>query len=83
MVKWLKNLTAAAWVAAEVQIQFPVWHTGLKDLVLLNLWLRFSSWPRNFHVPAYKITPKNQTKQQKNPKNIMNQSNETIIIIKS
>lgn len=51
MVPWVKNLTAAAGVAAKVQVQFPNQHSGLKDLALLQLWLRFNPWPGNFHVP--------------------------------
>ena len=37
MVKWVKNLTAATWVAAEVQVQFLAWHSGLKDPALPQL----------------------------------------------
>ena len=50
----VKNLTAAAWVAVEAQVRPPAQHSGLKDPALLHLWhrsqmwLRFSSWPRNF-----------------------------------
>lgn len=35
--QWVKNLTAAAWVAAEVQVQFPPHCRGLKVLILLQL----------------------------------------------
>ena len=42
-------------VATKVQVQSLVWYNGLKDLVLLQrssqLWLRFSPWPGNFHMP--------------------------------
>ena len=31
MAQWLKNLTQAAWVTAEVLVQFLAWHTWLKD----------------------------------------------------
>ena len=53
MMQWVKNLTAAAQVAVEMQIQFPVWCSGLKDTVLpkvghkLQLHLPFHPWPRN------------------------------------
>ena len=50
MVLWVKNPIAATWVAAEVQAQSLAWHSGLKHLVLLQLWLRFSPWPRNLHM---------------------------------
>ena len=46
MTQWVKNLAAGAPVAAEVQAL--VQHSGLKDPVLLHLWLGFSLWPRNF-----------------------------------
>ena len=36
MVKWVKNLTAAAWVAAETWVQSPAWRGGLKDAGLLQ-----------------------------------------------
>ena len=28
-----------------------LWHTGLKDLILLLQWLRFIPWLGNFHMP--------------------------------
>ena len=40
MVPWIKNLTAEAWVAVAVRVQPPAWHSGLKDLVLQQLWHR-------------------------------------------
>ena len=49
VVQWVKNPMAAAWVTAEVQVL--AWHSGLKDLALLQLLFRFSPWSRNFHVP--------------------------------
>ena len=33
----VKNLTAVAWVAAEVWVQLQTWHNGLKDPALLQL----------------------------------------------
>ena len=57
MMQWVENLTAAAWVTAEVQVQSPAQCNGLKDPVLpqlwlgLQLWLGFNPWPRNFHMP--------------------------------
>ena len=51
VAQWLKHLTAAAWVTAEVQVQSFAWHRGLKDPALPKLWLRFNPWPRNFYIP--------------------------------
>ena len=31
MAQWVKNLTAAAQVSAEAQVQSLAWHSGLKD----------------------------------------------------
>ena len=30
----VKNPTAVAWVTAEAEVQFPAWHSELKDLGL-------------------------------------------------
>ena len=49
VVLWVRNLTAMARGAAEVQVRPPAQCSGLKDLVL-QLWLRFNPWPRNFHM---------------------------------
>ena len=57
MVQWVKNLTAVARVAVEVWVQSLTQCSGLKDPMLLKLWhglqlwLRFNSWPENFHMP--------------------------------
>ena len=57
VMQWVKNLTAATQVTAEVWVQSPVQHSGLKYLVLpqlqlrSQLWLRFNHSPRNFHMP--------------------------------
>ena len=57
MVQWVKNLTAVARVAAEVQVPSPAWCSGLKNLVLPQLCCRsqlqlgFDLWPGNFHMP--------------------------------
>ena len=50
-VLWVKNLTSVAQVAVEARVQFPDWHSGLKDPVSPQLWLRFNPWPENFHIP--------------------------------
>ena len=39
MVQQVKNLTAAAKVAAVAGFQSPAWPSGLKDPVLPELWL--------------------------------------------
>ena len=53
MGQWVKNLTAAAGISAEVKIQSLAWARVLKDLALLKLqlWLRFNPWPGNIHMP--------------------------------
>ena len=56
MAQWVKNLTAAAWVATEMQVPSLALSSWLKDLELLQLWHRlhlllgFSPWPGNFHM---------------------------------
>ena len=42
VVQWVKNLTAVAQIAAEAQVQSPVWCSRLKDPVF-PLWLGFNS----------------------------------------
>lgn len=44
-MQWIKDPTAVAQVAAEAQVQSPTQGTGLRDLALLQLRLRF-----NFHL---------------------------------
>ena len=57
MAQWVKDLTAAAQVAAEVWVQFPAWHSGLKGPALPQLWhslqlkLGLNPWPKNVHMP--------------------------------
>ena len=31
VLQWVKNLTAAAWVTAEAQVQSPAQHSELRD----------------------------------------------------
>ena len=56
MVQWVKDLTSAAWIAMEEQVQSVAWFSGLQDQVLpqlqcrLQLWLGFNPWPRNSHM---------------------------------
>ena len=71
MAQWVKKLTT------EVRVQSPAWHSGLKDLALLQLccslqlWLRISPWLGNSHmlwVQPIK-TPTKTNKQRKKKKN--------------
>ena len=50
VVQWVKNLTAAAQVTAEVQVDPPAWHSGLKDPALWQLWLGFNPRLGSFHM---------------------------------
>ena len=40
VAQWVKNLAEEAQVAAEVWVQSLTCHSGLKDPVLLQMWLR-------------------------------------------
>ena len=62
MVQWVKDLTAVAWVAAVLG-SIPSLVQWVKDPVLPQLWLGFSPWPRNFHMPRVQTI---KTKQNKN-----------------
>ena len=59
MVHWVKSPTAEAQVAAEVWVQSPAQHSGLKDALFpplrcrMQLWREFNPWPRNFHMPLW------------------------------
>ena len=46
MAQWVKNLTAAAWVAVEVQVRPQAWQSGLKDLALPEAlaWVAAVAW---------------------------------------
>ena len=37
VVQWVKNSTAASWVAVKAQVQSPAQCSGLKDPALLQL----------------------------------------------
>ena len=50
MVQWVKNLTVVAQVAVKLQVQSLTWGSGLKDVVLPQLQLRFNLWRRNLHM---------------------------------
>ena len=51
MAQWVKDLTVASQVTAKAQVRSPAQSSGLKDLALLQLWLKFNPWPGNFHMP--------------------------------
>ena len=57
MVQWVKNPTAMAEVAVEVQVESLAWCSRLKDPVLPQLWLGFDAWPGNFHVSQCTYNP--------------------------
>ena len=42
VVQWVKNPTAATQVTAKAGVPSLAWCSGLKNLALLQLWLRFS-----------------------------------------
>ena len=44
MTKWVKNLTAVAWIAAEVQVQSLARHSGLKDQVTAAAQIQSLAW---------------------------------------
>ena len=52
VAQWVKNLTAVAWVAGEVQVPSPAWRHGLKDL----------AWPGNSICCG--VVPKRKTKEK-------------------
>ena len=63
-MQWVKNLTTAAQVTAEVWVQSLASCSALKDSALLQLkhrsqlWLRFNPWPRNFYMLQVQPPPK-------------------------
>ena len=63
MVQWVMHLTAVTQVSAEAQVTSPAQCSRLKDLVLPQLWLRFSPWPRNFQM--LQMQPKRKKKKKK------------------
>ena len=65
VLQWVKNPTAMAQVAAEAWVQSPAWYSRLKN-PLLQLWLRFNLWPRNFHM--LQVQPLKKLKKKKKKK---------------
>ena len=60
VAQWVKDLTAAAWVAAEGWVCSPAWHSELR----IWLWLGLDPWPGNLHmlwVQPLKKNPKTTT----------------------
>ena len=63
MAQWVRNPIAVDWGAAGVPVRSLAPGSGLKDLVLPQLWLRLSPWPGNFHKSW--VQPfQNKTKQK-------------------
>ena len=62
------NLTSEAQVTAEVRVRSLAQCSGLKDLLLLQLWHRselrlgFSPWPGNLHMPRLRPFKENYLK---------------------
>ena len=60
MAQWVNDPT----VSVEMPVWSPVQHSGWKDTVLLQLWHRsqlwlgFSPWPGNFHMPLGQLKKK-------------------------
>ena len=50
--------------------EFPPWHSGSKDSMLLLLWLRFNPWPRNFHMPQVQPLKRERQTEKINQENI-------------
>ena len=44
MTQWVKNLTTPAQVSAEAGVQSLAQGSGLKDLILPQVWIRFNPW---------------------------------------
>ena len=71
MVQWVKNLTTAARVIAKMRVQSSAQSSGLKDMVLRQLWCRsqlqlgFNPWPRNFHMSQCSRRKKGRKKKRK------------------
>ena len=63
MAQYVKNLTAVAWVAAEVWVSPPTPRSGFKDLALPQLQLGFNPWPGNFIMPLVRPLKKKKKKK--------------------
>ena len=56
VAQWVKKPTSAAQDTVEAWVPSPALCSGLEDSLLPQLWhrwqlrLRFSPWPRNFHM---------------------------------
>ena len=64
VAQWVKNPTAAAWVATEAQVQSLAWKSGLKGLVLPTLWLGFNPWPQELPYASLKPIKKKKKKKE-------------------
>ena len=71
MTQWVKNPTAAAQVTAEVQVQLPAWHKGLKDPVLPWLQFRLELYRQFSHQPSKSLIVKfKNLKKKKNTNSV-------------
>lgn len=52
MVWLVKNLTAATWVTVEAQVQSLAQHSGLKHLVLLQVWCKLQLLFRSVQIQS-------------------------------
>ena len=56
VVEWVKNPTSVAWISAEPWVLSLAWHSGLKNLALLQLLHRLqlqhglNPWPKDFYM---------------------------------
>ena len=55
---WHSELSIQLWWLKSLWRWSLAWRSGLKRLVLWQLWLRFSPWPRNFHMLWVKLLNK-------------------------
>ena len=61
MAQWVRNPAGVAGFAVEARVRSAAWHSGLKEPMLLQLWLGFSRRPWNFHAPqVWPLKPTNQ-----------------------
>ena len=74
MAQWVKNpacSSSAAWVAAEAWGLIPGLALWVEELALphlwcrLQLWVRFSPWPGNFHMPQAQPLKKKKKRKKK------------------
>lgn len=65
MAQWVKNPTAAAWVAVEVRVWFLARHNGLKHPALPHLWCRSQLHLETAQKLAYAVSAVIKLKKKK------------------